>query len=130
MDDLDRKYKMAQATVARTKEMLAGSIQMDEEARKYLEAMLERNEKYIVHYERRQWLADLKVGDSVIRMLGGKIPSSLLVTRLTDHLIVCGPWTFRRDNGAEVDADMRGADGMIRDTDGYIKTISLLMPSK
>jgi hypothetical protein len=36
-------------------------------------------------------------------MLGGDIPMKIEVTGITDSLIHCGPWTFCRHTGAEVD---------------------------
>ena len=60
----------------------------------------------------------LKVGDIVTRMLGGKIPLELKVTEITDDLIICGAWTFSKNNGAEIDEDL----GWNEETTGsYIK---------
>lgn len=51
--------------------------------------------------------AHIKVGDVVIRMLAGTIPMKLMVTEVTDTLIVTGGgWTFDRVYGAEVDDDL------------------------
>jgi len=45
----------------------------------------------------------MKVGDVITRMLAGKVPHELKITELTDTLITCGPWTFDRASGAEID---------------------------
>lgn len=52
----------------------------------------------------------LQVGDVVTRWLAGAVPQELKVTAI-DSLIHCGPWTFHRDTGAEVDAEL-GWDGV------------------
>lgn len=49
-----------------------------------------------------QWLLSLKPGDVVTRMLGGTVPMHLKVSKV-ETLIHCGPWTFSRNNGAEID---------------------------
>lgn len=49
---------------------------------------------------------DLKVGDSVTRMLAGSIPMPLKVTKIEGHVIHCGAYTFHADNGGEIDEDM------------------------
>jgi len=74
---------------------------------------------------------DVKEGDTVIRMLGGKIPMELIVGRVDDTFIytkspdgkvkLSEGWKFRRDNGAEVDADL-GWDGITK-TGSYLKSI-------
>jgi hypothetical protein len=46
---------------------------------------------------------DIKPGDTVIRILGGVLPMPLEVTEVDEMLIHCGPWTFDRETGAEVD---------------------------
>jgi hypothetical protein len=51
-------------------------------------------------------LAEVSVGDTVTRLLGGEIPHGLKVSEVTDTLIVCGPWTFDKATGAEVDEDL------------------------
>jgi hypothetical protein len=45
----------------------------------------------------------IKPGDTVVRILGGVLPMPLQVTAIDDTLIHCGPWTFDRKTGAEVD---------------------------
>jgi hypothetical protein len=52
----------------------------------------------------------LQVGDKVTRMLAGTIPMQLKITQI-DDLIHCGPWTFHRDTGCEVDLEL-GWDGI------------------
>lgn len=47
--------------------------------------------------------ASVKVGDKLTRVLGGKVPMPVTVTAVTADRIVCGPWTFSRLNGAELD---------------------------
>lgn len=50
----------------------------------------------------------IEVGDTVKRMLAGKIPMDLKVTEITEDLIVTGGgWTFDRRTGAEVDEDLQ-----------------------
>jgi len=51
--------------------------------------------------------AHIKKGDAVTRMLAGTIPMTLRVTQVDDKLIHCGPWTFDRFTGAEVDHDLQ-----------------------
>jgi hypothetical protein len=48
----------------------------------------------------------MEVGDTVIRWLAGVAPMPLKITERTDDLIVCGPWTFDRKTGAEIDPDL------------------------
>jgi hypothetical protein len=48
-------------------------------------------------------LAEVQVGDFVIRMLAGVMPMRLRVTARTPDLIVCGEWTFDARSGAEID---------------------------
>ncbi len=47
-------------------------------------------------------ISDIKVGDKVTRMMGGVVGMKMTVTKV-DDLIHCGPWTFSRNNGAEID---------------------------
>lgn len=47
---------------------------------------------------------DVKVGDTVHRLLAGLIPMNLPVEKVTEDLIICvGGWEFDRDTGVEVD---------------------------
>jgi len=46
---------------------------------------------------------NIKVGDKVVRMLAGTIPMPLVVTDVTDKLIICGDYTFDKLTGAEID---------------------------
>jgi hypothetical protein len=55
-------------------------------------------------------LDDVKVGDIVTRNIAG-LPMMLKVSEVTDELIHCGPWKFRKDTGGEVDEDL-GWDGV------------------
>jgi hypothetical protein len=50
---------------------------------------------------------DLKVGDEVIRLLGGCLEVRLVVTEVTDTEIRCGDWSFCRKTGAEIDEDLQ-----------------------
>jgi len=75
-------------------------------------------------------LADLKEGDTVIRILAGH-PMEVVVGVVTPEHVYCGSpngfvpatveagWKFRKDNGLEVDEDL-GWDGLTR-TGSYIK---------
>lgn len=52
---------------------------------------------------------DVKKGDTVHRMLAGTIPMDLIVTDITDDMIVTGGgWEFDRDTGVEVDDMIAG----------------------
>lgn len=48
----------------------------------------------------------VKVGDKVTRIFGGEIAFELLVTAITDDLIVCGSWEFDKRSGYEVDDEL------------------------
>lgn len=50
-------------------------------------------------------LADLELGDPVVRNLGG-VEMVLRVTEMTDDVIECGPWTFDKATGAEIDEEL------------------------
>jgi hypothetical protein len=62
-------------------------------------------------------ISEVKVGDTVIRWLAGTLPMKLIVSAVTDNLIICGPWTFDRQAGFEIDEQIgwgvKGADGKI-----------------
>jgi hypothetical protein len=49
---------------------------------------------------------NLKVGDVVVRMLGGTIPMKLRVSEITDRLIICSAWQFDKATGAEIDEEL------------------------
>lgn len=49
---------------------------------------------------------NLKVGDTVIRMLAGTVPMRLQVNEVTDSTLVCALWTFDKATGAEIDEDL------------------------
>ena len=51
-------------------------------------------------------LTGVRVGDQVIRWLGGEVPMKLVVTEVTSERIKCGPWEFDRRTGAEIDEDL------------------------
>lgn len=61
---------------------------------------------------------DIKVGDTVTRMLAGTLPMKLEVT-VVDEFIHCGPWKFSRKNGAEIDEDLEWDDE--NGTGSYLK---------
>ena len=52
----------------------------------------------------------LEVGQVVTRLLAGSVPMRCKITAI-DTLIHCGPWTFHRDTGCEVDPEL-GWDGI------------------
>jgi hypothetical protein len=44
------------------------------------------------------------VGDKVLRWLAGiAVPMPFIATEVTDARIICGPWEFDRNTGAEID---------------------------
>lgn len=53
-----------------------------------------------------KFIATLRVGDPVVRLLAGTIPMKLKVTDIDDRFIHCGDWKFDRATGAEVDEDL------------------------
>ena len=55
-------------------------------------------------------LDTLNVGDLVARTMGGKVVMTLKVTAMTDRVVCCGPWTFLKSTGGEIDEDL-GWDG-------------------
>lgn len=63
-----------------------------------------------------------KVGDEVIRNLGGTVKMPLKVTAVTEDRIICGPWEFDKTTGAEIDEEL----GWPRFEDGVLKTGSIL----
>lgn len=56
-------------------------------------------------------MLDVKIGDTVQRNMCGCI-MQLVVTEVTD-IIKCGDWTFHRETGGEIDADLEW-DGIHR----------------
>ena len=48
----------------------------------------------------------VRPGDVVTRMLAGAIPIQLKASSIDDDLIHCGPWTFDRVTGIEVDEEL------------------------
>lgn len=56
--------------------------------------------------EEAAWLSRLRVGDPVVRWLGGTIPMPLKVTAVHGDRIECGHWVFSARNGAEIDPDI------------------------
>lgn len=63
--------------------------------------------------------ASVQVEDTLVRMLGGKIPTRVTVESIDETLIHCvGGWIFSRKNGAEVDDDL-GRD-TLRVTGSYL----------
>jgi hypothetical protein len=63
-------------------------------------------------------LENVKVGDTLTRLLGGTLPMEVVVTIVNENEIVCGSpdgfvqgtaedgWRFNRANGAEIDDDL------------------------
>lgn len=51
---------------------------------------------------------NLKIGDTVKRMLGGQVPMTLPIMALTDDTITLGPfgWVFDRQTGLEIDGEI------------------------
>ena len=62
----------------------------------------------------------VKVGDVVTRLLAGYIPMQLKVSEVTDKLVVCGPWTFDKETGAEIDQDLNWT---ISHTGSYLEKV-------
>jgi len=57
-------------------------------------------------------LAEIAVGDFVLRWLGGiPKPMRLKVTQLTADRIICSAWEFDRQTGAEIDEDLGWGPG-------------------
>jgi hypothetical protein len=57
-------------------------------------------------------MSDAQVGDTVTRMLAGIIPMELVVDRVDDDRVYCGPYVFDRETGAEIDEELGwGAKG-------------------
>lgn len=53
----------------------------------------------------QEYLKSLVVGDTVTRnMCGVKMP--LKISEITDELIICGPWSFSKKTGAEIDEEL------------------------
>jgi hypothetical protein len=51
-------------------------------------------------------MLNVKVGDLVVRYLSSELlEQELRVTRVDDARIYCGPYTFSRRNGIEIDED-------------------------
>jgi hypothetical protein len=48
----------------------------------------------------------VEAGDTVLRLLAGRVPMQLNVTLVDEDLIHCGPWTFSRRTGREVDPEL------------------------
>jgi hypothetical protein len=47
----------------------------------------------------------MQIGDKVTRMMAD-ISMELEITKITEDLIICGPWTFDRKSGMEIDDDL------------------------
>lgn len=65
----------------------------------------------------------IKVGDTVTRMWNFDPPQEVGPLKVTaiDQLIHCGPWTFHKETGFEVDPDM-GWDGITK-SGSYLKEL-------
>jgi len=64
-------------------------------------------------------LAQLKVGDTVTRLLAGSLPVELIVSEITEDKICCGPWEFHPQTGGEIDEEL-GWDGGISGPTGSL----------
>lgn len=49
---------------------------------------------------------EAKVGDFVMRVLIGSLPSPLRVSKIEGHLIKCGDWEFDQSTGAEINKEL------------------------
>jgi hypothetical protein len=68
---------------------------------------------FFIIFEAMKKIADLVPGDLVERnMLGIKM--GLRVSHVDAQLVHCGPWTFDRETGAEVDEDLSISCSRIR----------------
>jgi hypothetical protein len=77
-----------------------------------------------IFQDEAKWLQRLKVGDPVLRWLGGS-PIKLVVTGIKGDLIICGGlWEFLRKNGAEFDPEL----GWGLEKDGVMVTGSYIRP--
>ncbi len=65
-------------------------------------------------------LRDLRAGDRVLRTFGSHPAMTLTTTEVGGGLIRCGPWTFDRETGAEVDEDLQWGPAFGR-TGSYIE---------
>jgi hypothetical protein len=61
----------------------------------------------------KEELHDIKVGDTIERMLGFTIPLLLVVQSVSDTIIDCG-WIFDRNTGLEIDEDISVTVSYIR----------------
>lgn len=66
----------------------------------------------------KDWIKELKVGDTATRMLAGKLPVKMVVREVKDDRLVMdavekegvifnGGWEFCRNTGAEIDDYLR-----------------------
>lgn len=44
-----------------------------------------------------------RVGEMVTRVVDGQVNRDLIVTAVTAKVVICGPWTFCRETGQEID---------------------------
>ena len=49
---------------------------------------------------------EIKIGETVVRMLAGKIPMDLIISDITDNKIICGAYEFDIRTGAEIDDEL------------------------
>ncbi len=45
-------------------------------------------------------------GQKVVRLLAGTIPMPMIVTKVHEGLVWCGPWSFDDETGIEEDAEL------------------------
>lgn len=51
-------------------------------------------------------LPDVAVGDIAHRLICGALNQDLNISEVTEDRIICGPWTFDRRTGKEIDDDL------------------------
>lgn len=54
----------------------------------------------------REWLQQVKAHQLVTRVMGSVVRMELMVSKIDDEFIHCGPWKFSKETGAEIDADL------------------------
>jgi hypothetical protein len=66
----------------------------------------------------------VKEGDEVTRVLGG-VPMKLKVTKVAEKTVECGPWTFDKATGAEIDEEL-GWGPPPKGTGSYLKELLVI----
>lgn len=52
-------------------------------------------------------MIEVQVGEIVCRYSNGVLLMALTVSEITEDRIICGPWTFDRSTGAEINEQLR-----------------------